>query len=160
MSIFPEKIVRTRGTSDGGFISEVYTLEAWGNLGCLGICILLFIFTTVLPAVSAILALLFCIDIDRSDRPHSLNIIGILLSIYLLIDIHNDWVISFLFNVVFSPNEMERVIHINHASILTNILVLIFSDLIFNLSGKNNFVSFLIISAILFASYQLSVFIF
>ena len=155
-NLFPEKIVRTRSTGDGGFISEVYTLEAWGNLGCLGICISLFIFTAVLPAVSSILALLFCIDIDRSDRPHSLNIIGILLSIYLLIDIHNDWLISFLFKIVFEPNEIKDIIYVNCASILVNILILFFSDSIYELAGKNKFISCLYIAISIFLIYLIA----
>lgn len=156
MSIFPEKVVRTRGTSDGGFFSEIYSLDSWVNLGLLGFCIALLFFIVGAPIISSVLVLLFCVDIDQYEKPHSLNIVGILLSVYLLIDIYKGWVMSFLFSFIFDSQDIEKIIYINCASIFTNLFVLIFADTIFNLSGKSNFISFIYISAILFISYQIS----
>jgi hypothetical protein len=155
-NIFPEKVVRTRSTGDGGFFSEIYSLETWANLGILGFCIALFFLTAISPLISSLLALLFCLDIDSDDKPIQLNIIGIILSVYLLVDINKEWVMSFLYNFVFNPQEFQNVIHINCASIFTNVLLLIFPNLIYNLAFKNKFICFLYVAIILLITYNLA----
>jgi hypothetical protein len=155
-NIFPEKVVRTRGTGDGGFFSEVYSLESWANLGLLGACIALFFLTAISPLISSFLALLFCIDIDQDEKPIQLNLIGILLSAYLLFDIYKGWVMSFLFNFIFNAEEVQNIIHINCASIFTNVLLLIFPNFVYYMAFNNRFLSFICVAITLFVTYQLA----
>ena len=60
MSIFPEKIVKTRGSDGTSFTSEIYSLENWANLGILGFAIaafFYFIFYTIAISINAFVVL-------------------------------------------------------------------------------------------------------
>jgi hypothetical protein len=158
MGILPEKIVRTRGKDSSDTISEIYTLDNWNNLGCMTILLIpaLFCFVVFIPAIPAILLLFYCFKIDLDDKPYYLCVIALFLSIYLLYDIHNDNIVSNTISFFYDKNEMHYVINFNFALAITSFIILIFSDFIFSLSGKNNFMSFILICLILLVTYFFS----
>ena len=162
MGILPEKIIRTRGKGTSDTISEIYTLDNWNNLGCLTILLIpaLFCFVVFIPAIPAILLLFYCFKIDSDDRPYYLCVIALFLSIYLLYDIHNDYLASNTISFFYDNKEMSYVIYFNIASAITSFIVLLFTDFIFSASGKNNFISFIFIGGILFVSYLFSAAVF
>jgi hypothetical protein len=162
MNILPEKIVRTRGSDGTKHTSEIFSLDNWLNLNVSSILIIpfLFIFIVFIPALSAFMLLFFCLNIDRESKPIGYCVSGILLSLYLILDIHNGMIISTVIAFFYNNTETHYVIYFNGATLLTNLFVLLFSNTIFNVSGKSNFLSFLIIGTITFFSYFVSMFIF
>lgn len=162
MSILPEKIVRTRGSDGTTHTSEIYSLDNWLNLNISTILLIpfLLIFIVFIPALSAFMLLFFCLKIDRDPKPIGYCVSGILLSLYLILDIHKSMIISTIIAFFYNNAETHYVIYFNGATLLTNLIVLLFSDSIFNSSGKSNFLSFIIIGSITFFSYFASVFIF
>ena len=155
MSILPEKIVRTTRTGNGYF-SEIFSLENWVNLNIFWFLVLLIVFVFISPAISAILLILFCIDIDQYEKPISLNIIGILVSTYLLFDIHKYWIMSIFYHMVFDAKEIENIIRFNYSSLGSNLFVLIFAEELYNFAGNNKFISLIYIMGLLFLGYLLT----
>ena len=156
MSIFPEKIVKTRGSDGTSFTSEIYSLENWANLGILGFAIAAFFILSFIPLLSALMLLLFCMDIDSDDKPYGLCIFGILISFYILVDINNGWIVSKILHFFYDKDKMHYVINLNLASLITCVVALIFSNTIFFMSAKNNFISFIYIAVIFFIAYLFS----
>lgn len=161
MNILPEKIVRTRGSDGTKHTSEIYSLEAWSNITFMGFIIVLFFLISFVPIFSAFMILLFCIDIDRDDKPYELCLLGLAVSAYLLIDISNGWLAAKTIRFFNDDNSISGyIVYLNGATLITTIILLISSNTIFNVSGKSNFLSFLIIGTITFFSYFVSMFIF
>jgi len=158
MSFLPEKIVRTNngGTS---IISEIYYLDSWVNLNLIGFFILLFFLVLLAPAIAALLLLFYCIDIN-SDETIGLNIFGILISAYLIFDIHKNWFMKCLMSIIYDDKDMHQVVYFNGAMLLANLVGLIFREAIFDLAGRNKYLSFLYMVVISIFCYLISQFIF
>lgn len=156
MSIFPEKVVKTRGSNGTSFTSEIYSLESWTNLNILGFAIISFFVLSFIPLLAALMLLLFCIDIDSDNKPYFLCVLGILISFYILVDINNGWIISKIIIFFYDKQRMHYVISLNIASLITSVVLLIFSNTIFFMSVKNNFISFIYIAVIFFIAYIFS----
>lgn len=155
MSILPEKIVRTRATSNGYF-SEIFSLENWVNLNIFWFIIIFLVFVFVSPGISAILLILFCIDIDQYEKPISLNIIAMLVSTYLLVDIHKKWIMSVFYMLFFDAKELQTIIRLNYSSLGSNLFVFVFAEELYNFAGQNKFISLIYILGLLFLGYLLT----
>lgn len=152
-NIFPEKIVRTTGTS-GGFMSEVYDIKTWGNLGFIGIVFLLAIVAIFAPVFAGLLLLYQCLT--KSDGDEGINIFSILFAIYILIDIKRKWFISIIMSPFYDSKEIIEVININGSLILLNLILLFFGGLIFKAFGQSRFIYFLFTGIVGFVLYALS----
>lgn len=157
-SVLPEKIIRTRNSDGSKSNSEIYSLDNWLNLNVSSILLipLILIFIIFIPAISAFMLLSFCLKIDRKEKPIGLCIFGGLFSLYLLLDIHKGWILSTIIDFFYNKTEMPHVIYLNGATFITSFFVLLYSDSIFEKSGKSKFISFLYIAAITLFFYLLS----
>jgi hypothetical protein len=160
MSLFPEKIVRTRGSDGTSFTSEIYSLETWTNITFMGFFVVLFFAMAIVPILSAIMILLFCIDIDRDSKPYGLPLLGLIISAYILIDIANNWPVGKVIRFLNDGKITDYIVYINGATLIGNLILLISADMIFKESGKSTFVSFLLMVIITFFAYLFSMFVF
>jgi hypothetical protein len=153
MSIFPEKIVRSSGSDGTSFISEIYSLESWAEMGFWGIAFMVFFGTFISPFIAPIFLLFYCIEANKN--PIGLNVIGIFLPMYLLIDMHKGWLISILMIPLFSHEEIQFIKYVSAASILMHILILLFGQLVYNLCGKSRIIFFVLICIASFFAYPI-----
>jgi hypothetical protein len=162
MNILPEKIVRTKGSDGTRHTSEIYSLDNWLNLNISTILLIpaLLIFIVFIPAISAFMLLVFCIKIDKDPKPLGYCVLGLFISLYLILDIHKGMIVSTIIAFFYNATETHYVIYSNGATLLSNFIVLLFSNTIYTLSGKSNFVSFIYVALITFFSYLVSCFVF
>ena len=149
MNIAPEKVVKTTASDGTTFLTEIYSFDAYRENTFLKFIVIAIVAGLIAPGISALLLLFFCIDVQR--KPIVLNIIGILVPIYLLIDIHNGWIISLLMSLFFDDTEYRYVIYLNGGMILAHLICLIEHVRIYNLAKENKmsfFLSFLVISIV------------
>jgi hypothetical protein len=162
MSVLPEKIIRTRGEDGKNYTSEIFSLDNWLNLNVSTIllipAVLFFIF--FIPAISAFMLLVFCLKIDRDPKPLGYCVSGLFVSLYLILDIHKGMIVSTIIAFLYNAKETHYVIYLNGATLLSNFIVLLFSNTIYTMSGKSNFISFIYIALITFFSYMVSCFVF
>lgn len=150
LNIFPEKIVKTRGTS-GGYMSEIYDINTWGNLGFIGIVFVLIIVAIFAPVFAGLILLYQCIT--KNDEDEGLNIFSILCSVYILFDLKKEWVISIIMMPFYDASERNEVVDINFCLILTNVVFLFFGGVIFNIVGKSRFIYFILVFGFAFFTY-------
>lgn len=151
MSIFPEKIVKTRGSDGTSFISEIYSLESWAEMGFWGISFMIFFGTFLSPFIGPLFILFYCIEANRT--PLALNVIGIFLPLYLLIDIHHGWLVSILMIPLFTHEQISLITYASATSILMHSVLLLIGDKLFNLCGKNRLILFIVICVATFIAY-------
>lgn len=153
MSIFPEKVVRTRGSDGTSFISEIYSLDSWAEMGFWGIAFMIFFGTFISPFIGPLCLLMYCFE--ANSKPIGLNMIGILFPLYLLIDIHNGWIISIIMISLFKKEEIPIIEYVSATSILLHICLLLWGNLMFNILGKNRIIFFLILSVFSLLAYPI-----
>ncbi len=153
MSIFPEKIVQTTGSDGTSFISQIYSLESWAEMGFWGIAFMTFFGTFLSPFIGPLFLLFYCIE--ANNTPIGLNVIGIFLPLYLLIDISKGWLISILMIPLFTPEQILLIQYISATSILMHILILLFGQLVFTLCGKSKIILFIIMAATTVLAYPI-----
>lgn len=162
MSVLPEKIIRTRGEDGKSYTSEIFSLDNWLNLNISTILLIpaILIFIVFIPAISAFMLLIFCFKIDRDPKPVGYCISGLLVSLYLILDIHKGMIVSTIVAFFYNATETHYVIYFNGATLLSNFIVLLFSNTLYTMSGKSNFISFIYIALVTFFSYMISCFVF
>ena len=155
-NIFPEKIVKSTKTSSG-FFTEVYSLEAWSNLTLIKFILIILVFFLVLPFVSMILLLMFCHDMNRTEKPYGLLIISLLGSLYLLFDIANNFIVSTLISLFYNIEKLHSIVYLNMSVVLTSLILIFFSDEIFKICGSKRRLAAAFIAITLFLGYHLSI---
>lgn len=158
MSFYPEKIVRTTSYGNGNSISEVFSFQSWGELTMGAFLFFLCIFVLVSPAISALILLFYCIDAHL--EPIEYNIFGLIISIYILIDIRNQWVMNFLLNLFFDKKEMQLVVYINGATAIVHLLYAFLGELVFLFALRSKFIFFIYTLVITYVAYLIAKFIF
>lgn len=156
VNILPEKIIRTKDRNGKSIWSEVYSLDSYSDLGFVGLIAILAVTLVIFPFFSSLCLLAYVIDMHLDNRPIYYNLIGFIVSVYLLIDMHNRWLISLLMSVFSSAKELDIAKTLNITLALTHVLVLILGNVIYKLSGENKFISFLCIGVLVLMSYLLS----
>ena len=157
LNILPEKIVRTTDSEGKSFFSEIYSIDAWGDIGFIGLIFILFIFAIFAPVFAALVLLFYCLGIN--GKAEGLNVIGVLTSAYVLFDLRKDWFISQLMTLFYDLKETQYVIYINAAMFLTHLIMLFIGNSFYNLTGRNKFISFVMILVVSLLSYYLAVFL-
>jgi hypothetical protein len=158
-SIFPEKIVRTTGSNGTSFTSQVYSFENWGNLSLISLFYFLAVLSVIAPLASGLLLLFYALSIDRIPTFCSHNFFGGIVALYLLIDIHKGWIFSELIDVFTEPHEFNRVINFQLALLIIHTLLFFGGGVVYNLCLRSKFLSFLLIGAMLYLSYYISIFL-
>jgi len=158
-SIFPEKIVRTTGSNGTSFTSQVYSFENWGNLSLISLFYFLAVLSVIAPLASGLLLLFYVLSIDRIPTFCSHNFFGGIVALYLLIDIHKGWIFSELIDVFTEPHEFNRVINFQLALLIIHTLLFFGGGVVYNLCLRSKFLSFLLIGAMLYLSYYISIFL-
>lgn len=157
LNILPEKIVRTTDGEGKTIMSEIYSIDAWGDLGFIGILFVIGVIAMGFPVFSGLILLFYCLGINgKSD---GLNVIGVLVSAYVLFDLHKKWFVSQLMTLFYDIKETEQVVYINAAMFLTHLVMLFFGNTFFNLTGKSKFISFLFILVVSLSSYYLAAYL-
>jgi hypothetical protein len=151
-SFLPEKIVVTRN-SGSGYISEVFSFETWQNINGFIAAMIFFMFLYIAPWISGIILILYCLEIGELVIPTTSNIIGILYSVYLIIDIKKEWLLSIFLNFFYQKPDHEMIIHFNISTIVTHTILLIFGEELFKKFNHNRFLLFLFISCLTFTLY-------
>jgi hypothetical protein len=152
-NIFPEKIVKTRETSNGYF-SEVFDFSTWSNIGFIGI-IFIFIGVAIFAPVFAGLILLYQ-TFTKKSGDIMLNIFSILCSAYILLDLKKEWIVSIIMRPFYDANERKEVVLINIALIASNTILFIIGDALYDLFGKSKIFYFLFTVALTFFIYLLT----
>lgn len=157
-TIFPEKIIRTTGEDGTSYTSRVYSLETWRNLGFLGVILMILLVALFGPIVPALFLLFYCIDIHRD--PKLWNILAIGVAIYMLIDLHNGWILSIIMSPFYNAKELIYVTYVCGAMILANIVVLFFGPVFYSISHGKKFLSFLYVVGVSIICYSISKYVF
>lgn len=150
MKFFPEKVVKTKTADGKTIVSEIYSLEAYRNNGFLYVIFIMVATGLLAPVISPILLLVYCSEADR--RSISLNIVGILVPIYLLIDFNKGWIISALVSLFFKEKELTFVILLNMAMILSHVCCVAGAKVLLHITkgDKLGFTAFIIGLSVLF----------
>lgn len=152
-NLFPEKIIKTRDSEGKSVFSEVYTFQSWGNLTILEWVFILIIGALVGPFFSLLLLVFYCLDAQKT--PIIYNVMGILASIYIILDINFDWFLTFVMKLIFTPKELHQIMCLNASLLITHSLLLFIGDSLFDVSGKNKFWLFIYLCGIVVGFYFL-----
>ncbi len=129
-NIWPDHVIQTRNADGTSTKSDMYSLDAYRNLGFLGVIGVVILLALFSPIVGAFCLILYCVDISRN--PIGLNVISLLASLYFLIDLHNGWLISQLVLLHYDLTDMPAFIYLNGGVILANIFLLLFGFSIYS----------------------------
>lgn len=154
LNILPEKIIRTTDIEGKSFFSEIYSIDAWGDLGFIGIIAVIGIVAMFAPVIAALILLFYCLNIN--GEAEGLNIIGLFASAYVLFDLHKQWFIAQLMTLFYDAKETQYVTYINAAMFLTHLIMLFVGNAFYNLTGRNKFISFVFILVVSLSSYYLA----
>lgn len=157
-NIFPDEIVRTRGSDGTSYTSNVYSFETWKNLGFISILLILLTIAILGPVISVVFLILYAISIDK--RPIILPIIGLLISAYILVDMSNGWILSRMMSPFFNPQERLYMLYLNGGLVITNIILTLIGYEFYVISAGNKLLSFLYIAGITLVSYHLFEYLF
>lgn len=156
MSIFPEKVVRTQGPNGKSVWSEVYSLDTFRDIGFIGLVLVLVVTAIIMPFFSALLLLAYITDLHLFHKPIHFNIIGFIISVYLLIDMYNGWILSTLISI-FSPAAEQPIIRdLNVATALTHLCLFFLGGTIYKIVGESKFLATVIFLALGFGLYMIS----
>ena len=158
-SIFPDKIVRTTGSNGTSFTSQVYSFENWGNLSLISLFFFLGIVSVIAPLASALFLVFYVFSIDRIPTFSSHNFFGGIIALYLLIDIHKGWIFSILIDMITEPDDFKKVVMFQLGLLITHTILFFGGGVVYNLCLRSKFISFLVIGAMLYLSYLISMFL-
>lgn len=146
-SFLPEKVIVTRD-SGSGYISEVFSFETWQNINGFIAAMIFFMFLFIAPWASGIILILYCLEIGELVIPTTSNIVGILYSVYMIIDIKKGWLLSVFLNFFYTEKDHEMIIAFNISTIITHTILLIFGEELFKKFNNSAFLLFLFISCL------------
>ncbi len=117
-----------------------YTTMEWSAQQMLDFTILKYAVIAIVSSFLSVLVSGLCLlyrlwDYDTDDK--SPSFIGIVSSLYFLIDYYNGWIVSFILWIFNSESTMRNLVQLNAVCLITHVLVLIFGDTIyFNTQGE------------------------
>jgi hypothetical protein len=152
MSIFPERFVRTRNSDGSTSNSEIYTLESWSNLGCLGVTIVLFVLALIGPFLPAVILLYYSYKIIYDS--FFLPIVSFFVASYFLYDIHKKWIINDLICTIYSVDFLNDVKAIAISSIIISIAYIFWNNLFYKICFSNRFFFFIFTFSVLILTYS------
>ena len=135
-NFLPKEIIETRDSNGKKYVSDVYSTEAWGNLGCLGISIVLFIIALFLPFISVVLLIYYGYTIFRDNR--LIPLLAISSGVYTIIDMKKHWLLHSFTTTFFSVSIPSFVASLAGSAILLGGLILFFGDILCTISGKKS----------------------
>lgn len=147
LNIFPEKIVKTKDSNGNKYHSEVYTLEALANLNLFGILAICLIAGAILPFIPIVFLLLYCLTAKDQDTKTGFVLTGLLMSLYLILDISNGWLISKLIALAYG-NKFKIIMPLSITTAIIGFMLLLFGKPLYDLTKRNLTLSFTV--AILF----------
>ena len=154
-NFLPEKVVRTRGDGNGGYFSEIYTLESWTNLSLIGLFLVVFFIASLLPFVALILLLGYCSAIYDRQVPFWYNIFSLIASGYFLYDFHRGWYLSKFVKDFGSEGMLYFELNLNAGLILAHLVLLFIGSVIYDFVEKNNFLLTIVVGIMLFIFYHI-----
>jgi hypothetical protein len=149
MNIFPEKVIRSTNTSTG-IDSSVYSFDGYNNLQFINIGVVLISLLLVSPFASVILLCLTSFVINK--KPIILPLIGMVISAYIIYDLSTKGFFSCMMNIIIDYHNKIKVVYLNGAVFLANIIVIFFSDFIYRARMKSLIIVLIILAISLFLS--------
>lgn len=128
-NLLPEKVLRTQNQDGSTTRSELYTWDADVNRQMYPILTLLVVGIVFAPFLSTLLLVMYCWEIQRN--PIHFNILAIVVSIYLLVDINHGWFLSMIMDWSTSHNIIVKIVYLNGAMILLNLIVIFVGSTIY-----------------------------
>lgn len=138
MNLAPEKVVKTRSSSDG-YTSEIYTFDAWVNFNLIWLGIIIITISAIAPFISLMIFVLNCLNAHRLKRYNWFSFISMAASIYFYIDIKYNWILSSLVTIFFTGEKLHKIVLLNIDMIFSHLVLFLFSPDIYKIANKNVF---------------------
>lgn len=149
-NIFPERIVKTRG--DGkNFTSEVYTIDAIINGGCLSFIIVAGLIIALAPVSGFLLFILYCLTIG--NRSLSMPMTMFFFSMYILIDIRKKWFLTDMIFSFYDKGGLQVASRVSLATIIVSVFATFFGWQLYKFSHKKNSIFTMFMLAIYLVCY-------
>src|SRR5574343_208328 len=128
----PKDVIVTKHSDGSKKVSNIYSYETWANItffdnmGKVAVFVAAVIFAA--PLASLLLLFIYLLNCDRFKSPHLLSIIGAVLSMYLLVDFHFQWISSTLTKIFVSTDFLHKMISLNITLAASHLLCLLFGN--------------------------------
>ena len=136
MSILPKNIFETTSNGNGGFTTREWSYGDYLDMKFVNLLIIL-VFALAIGAIASG-TLLFLTIYAYDEKDVSYNIAGIVIAGYLLFDIYKAWFISLLLSVITNDQEIEYVVYLNMAFLLSLGIMAIYRNNIYEWIQENH----------------------
>lgn len=153
LNITPKNVFK--GTNSDG---SKFTVKEWdfGTLANLNMAsfFVMFIGCVFLCSIAPFILFIICV-LTISGRIQILNVLGILVSAYFLLDCYKGWIGISALNIICDESQMKFMIALNLTCFISHVIYLFLSKTLYEHSVGGKLVYILIMMALLIFSYRL-----
>lgn len=128
MNFTPKNVFEGENSDGTTFTMAEWDFNTLANLQ-IGSLFLMLIAGSLLSTIISPILLIMCV-LTITGRVKVINIMGIVIGIYFLIDYKNDWLCFGILKMFLEPSQLKIVFAMNVASLGTHILFLVFGKII------------------------------
>ena len=134
MNFRPEKVFLGKHADGSNLRIEEWDYDSRAGYELAGSFMSIFAGVLFVQIISPFLLVLTILGFN--GRANILNIIGLVLGSYFLYDAYNGWLVTAFLNILLSEGIFNILVKLNAIAVVLHLILLVFSNLIFNIINK------------------------